>query len=193
MDDMNFYNKHGPPEEWRDIKGYEGLYQVSNLGRVRSLDRLVNNKHGQRFLKGGIKRVFDWGTGYQYVNLHCQQKRKSKSVHRLVAEAFVENVYNKPEVNHIDGNKHNNRADNLEWCTSSENELHAYNLGLIKLPNTISACVTNTETGVKTFFDSLSAASRFVGAKRDTFASVTFKSGLDKAVFGKYVIERTSA
>ena len=98
-------------EEWKDIKGYEGLYQVSNLGRVKSL------KFGkERILKTGVDRY-----GYISVNLYKNNKRKLCKVHRLVAEAFIPNLENKPEVNHLDEDKTNNMVSNLEWCTRNEN------------------------------------------------------------------------
>jgi hypothetical protein len=113
-------------EIWKDIKGYEGLYQVSNLGRVKSLKRTVNKKNGrkqtiqERFLKprgnsNGYLRVYLREGGYTGKNF---------SVHRLVCEAFHENPENKPCVNHIDENKANNTASNLEWCTVKENNNH---------------------------------------------------------------------
>ena len=101
-------------EEWKDIKGYEGLYQVSNLGRVKSL------KFGkERILKTGVDRY-----GYISVNLYKNNKRKLCKVHRLVAEAFIPNLENKPEVNHLDEDKTNNMVSNLEWCTRNENVNH---------------------------------------------------------------------
>lgn len=116
-------------EKWKDIKGYEGLYQVSDLGRVRSLDR--EDRLG-RFKLGKIKAPCDNGRGYLCVNLKKDSKQKNKSVHRLVAEAFLPNPDNLPEINHKDGNKANNQVSNLEWCTRSENAKHAFKTGLNK-------------------------------------------------------------
>ena len=101
-------------EEWRDIEGYEGLYQVSNMGRVRSLNYMHTGKI--REISQRTKK-----TGYQDVLLHKNGKRKLWSVHRLVATAFIPNPDNKPEVDHIDTNPSNNNVDNLRWVTSLEN------------------------------------------------------------------------
>ena len=99
-------------EIWKDIEGYEGIYQVSNLGRTK---RLYKND------KEKILKPFSNKDGYLIVNLCKEGKVKSRSVHRLVAQAFIPNPENKPEVNHKDENKSNNKVENLEWVTSKEN------------------------------------------------------------------------
>lgn len=115
-------------EIWKDVKGYENLYQVSNLGNVKRLNSIVkysNNikaNHKERVLK------FDETKGYNRVALSKNNKVKRVLVHRLVALTFLQNEFNKPCVNHKDGNKLNNQLINLEWCTYSENENHSYNL-----------------------------------------------------------------
>ena len=112
-------------EIWKDIKGYEGLYQVSNLGKVRSLDRYVNsNKNSKRLAKGQILKPYLW-SGYPNVNLCINQKRKGKQIHRLVAEAFLPNPNNYSIVNHIDENPLNSKLSNLEWCTQKHNVTHS--------------------------------------------------------------------
>ena len=113
-------------ERWKDIKGYKGMYQVSNHGFVRSWK---NGGHGKRDKPKEIGRL---GNGeYNMVALCNEGDSRSETVHRIVAEAFIPNPENKPCVNHIDGNKKNNHVSNLEWCTYSENINHAVETGLI--------------------------------------------------------------
>ena len=109
-------------EEWRDVVGYEGLYQVSDQGRVKSLKRKFIDKIGrERYVKECIlKSVID-RYGYLLVSLYAGGKQKRHTVHRLVCEAFHENLDNKPQVNHINEIKTDNRASNLEWATAREN------------------------------------------------------------------------
>lgn len=117
-------------EIWKDIKGYEGLYQVSNLGRVKSLNRYVNSglKNQKKVKKKGrVLRPANNIHGYLFVTLQKNRRKEIKTVHRLVAETF-----NPQQVNHIDGNKHNNNLNNLEWCTQKYNIQEAWRLGLAK-------------------------------------------------------------
>jgi len=110
-------------EVWKDIKGYEGLYQVSNIGRVKSLKRIVIRKDGSKLsVKERILKPLTRPNGYLQVHLsNYRGKGKYPLIHRLVCEAFHENPENKPCVNHIDENKTNNVVSNLEWCTYEEN------------------------------------------------------------------------
>lgn len=108
-------------EEWRDIKGYEGLYQVSDQGRVKSLKR--KDCLGRTVKKRILKPAFN-GCGYLFVVLCAGGKTRSSFVHRLVCQAFHENPDNKPQVNHINEDKADNRACNLEWCTCKQNLNH---------------------------------------------------------------------
>ena len=103
-------------EIWKDIIGYEGLYQVSSLGRVRSLDRFYYRLHKGKVLSPTKDRY-----GYLTVTLNCNGKSKTIKIHRLVAQAFIENPDNLPQVNHKDEVKSNNCVDNLEWCSAKYN------------------------------------------------------------------------
>ena len=108
-------------EIWVDICGYEGLYQVSNQGRVRSLDReIYKNNNVKQFSKSFILK-FEKNKGYNYVHLFKNGVRKRMAVHRLVAEAFIPNPGNKPEVDHINTIRDDNRVENLHWVTPKEN------------------------------------------------------------------------
>lgn len=109
-------------EIWKPIKDYEKFYEVSNLGNIKSL------KSSKKIMK-----KFEDNLGYLCINLQTNQHKKKKHrVHRLVAQAFIPNINNFPQVNHKDGNKQNNCVDNLEWCTAKYNIIHAYKNGLKK-------------------------------------------------------------
>ena len=118
-------------ELWKPISGYEGIYEVSSLGRVRSLDRVVVDYRGiEKSVGGKILKPGVTNKGYYIVSLNSVDKRHTLTVHRLVANAFVPNLDNKPQVNHINGIKTDNRICNLEWLTNEENMKHAINNGL---------------------------------------------------------------
>lgn len=123
-------------EIWKPVPDFEKFYEVSNFGNVRSLDRVIE----QLNFKNNIVKVKYKGrniklrmakNGYLYFNARTQLLSKTLKPHRLVGLLFVDNVENKPEINHKDGNKLNNKYDNLEWCTSSENKKHAMKTGLL--------------------------------------------------------------
>lgn len=146
---------------WKSIKGYKELYEVSNLGRVRSVDKQMPNMlTGGTSLKKGIILSPWLSKGYLRAGLSLKSKHKYFSVHKLVADAFVENKENKPHINHIDGDKLNNAALNLEWCTPAENVEHSIN---ILERNRWNKWVFNTETGIMYF--TIKEASNSLGRK----------------------------
>lgn len=138
-------------QEWKDVKGYEGLYKISKTGVVYSLIKHRNLSYSKH------KR------GYHLVLLTKNKKHKQHYVHRLVAEAFIPNPQNKIEVNHKDGNKINNSVENLEWCTRVENSEHAYINGLRTMQCEISVEALNLSDGCTCIYPSMSEASRQTG------------------------------
>ena len=118
-------------EEWKDIPNYEGLYQISNLGRIKSLEKMLKNKNGYRKSEEKILIPQRRKNGYLKVELYKNGQRKTFMIHRLVGEAFVFKPENKCEINHKDGNKENCCVSNLEWITHSENMQHAVEKGLV--------------------------------------------------------------
>jgi hypothetical protein len=117
-------------EIWKDISGYEGFYQVSNFGRVRSLDRKVNHYlSGTKIFRGQIIKSHPNHGGYLMVPLCKKRKRALLQIHRLVALAFIPNTDNKPCVNHLDADRQNNAVENLQWCTHLENVRHSMSIG----------------------------------------------------------------
>lgn len=111
-------------EIWKDIIEYEGLYQVSNKGRVKSLSRIIEGRWGNTLLKEKLLNP-TYYKGYAKVGLTKSGKLKHNALHRLIAIAFIPNPNNKPCINHIDCNPSNNSIENLEWVTYQENILHA--------------------------------------------------------------------
>lgn len=137
-------------EEWRDVRGYTGVYQVSNLGRVR------------RVAPDSTRVLKPWrhNAGYSCVTLSLNKKESKPLVHRLVAEAFLPNPANKPQINHINGVKTDNRVTNLEWCSNRENALHSANVlgNESTIPKRPVRCVDTGEV-----FNSARNAARAVG------------------------------
>ena len=119
-------------EIWKNIEGFKGFYQVSNLGRIKSMSREVNFNNstsltGKRRLKERILKPIPDKEGYSCLHLFRNTGDfKNVKVHRIVAQAFIENPENKPQINHVNGVKNDNRFDNLEWCNNSENGLHSF-------------------------------------------------------------------
>lgn len=114
-------------EIWKNVNRFDGVYQISNLGNVRALDRL--DAAGRR-RKGKVLKLQQDMNGYMRVRVSFEAEKYTMRIHREVALAFIPNVEDKEQVNHIDGDKTNNQVENLEWCTSSENQKHAVDTGL---------------------------------------------------------------
>ena len=138
---------------WKDIKDYEGLYQINNLGEIKSL---YNYRGGNNILVPRIKK------GYYTIGLRKNNVRKWYSVHRLVAEAFIENPDNLPQVNHKDENKLNNNVENLEWCTAKYNNSYGNRLKKVSESNKLKKTVIqyDLEGNFINKFSSISNASK---------------------------------
>lgn len=139
-------------EIWKPIKNYVGLYEVSNLGNVRSIDRIVQsvkNENGIR-LKGKPLKISDRGNGYLFVRLCKDSKYQNLLVHRLVAEVFIPNPNNLNIINHKDENTYNNCVDNLEWCTQQYNRNYSKTKTLKKVQQyDKSNSLLNTYSSIK--------------------------------------------
>lgn len=117
-------------EEWKPVVGYENQYEISNLGKVRSVTRAINNKHGRKSVVKGInKKTSFTRLGYENVSLCKGGIEKKFYIHRLVAQSFIPNPDGKETVNHMDGIKSNNCVSNLEWLTQKENVRHSFDSG----------------------------------------------------------------
>ena len=172
-------------EIWKDIAGYEGFYQVSNLGRIRSLDREVRCSNSIRFYCGRVLSCGMDNHGYMRVILARAGKHKCRQVHRLVAEAFILNPDNLPEVNHKDENPTNNCADNLEWCSKIYNL--EYGTGRAR------SMQAQHRKPVQQFdlcgnlvaeFESVSNAARFIGKPKDAAAITKCCVGKHRTAYG---------
>ena len=160
----------GLNEIWKDVKNYEGLYQVSNLGRVRSLDvrTYQKNKFGKfKYVlhKGKILKIQKQRNGYFTIDLHMNGKFERKIIHRLVAETFISNPNNYQYINHKDSNTSNNRVDNLEWCTQKYNIKYAYDFGNKIPPNMRSVNQIDENGKITATFISIQEAERKTSIK----------------------------
>lgn len=163
-------------EEWRDVIGYEGIYLVSNQGNIKSVKRnkILSPKNNH--------------DGYLRIQLWRNNKALFVAIHRLVAQAFIDNPENKPFVNHIDGIKNHNFVENLEWVTQSENIQHAWGTGLSKsqLNNSRSKAIDQLDLDgnyIKTFPSSMEAE-RQTGIQRTTISAVCRGYGVHKTAGG---------
>lgn len=155
-------------ETWKNIKGYEGFYKISNFGRVESL-------YKNKILKSCISH-----NGYVEITLYKDKTKKRFAIHRLVAKAFIPNPDNKPEVNHIDNNPQNNHVSNLEWVTHKENVRHAWESGKMKsnlIGNTIRRkAVLLKKDGVIKKFKTMENAAKYIGVKQPRISMCASKN-----------------
>jgi len=146
-------------EVWEDVEGYEGIYKVSDKGDVKSLNRTIINKNGKKqFYNGKNLKKSVSNNGYVVFHLCKNNKVKVFLGHRLVAQAFIENTYNKKYVNHKDSVRTNNNFSNLEWVTSSENRVHGLSKGYVSCKKIVAVPMG---VGVSLFFDSIADVKRF--------------------------------
>lgn len=167
-------------EIWKDVKGYEGFYEVSNFGRVNSITR---NGTSGGILKGNKNKC-----GYHMALLRRNGEVKNCTVHRLVALAFLKKVENKEIVNHIDGNKENNTVENLEWCDQSENQIHAYKLGLQKanMEEAHKVAWENKKRKIKRFDTDGYFIDEFLSLTEASEVTNVGSTGISQCLSGKY-------
>lgn len=173
--------------EWRSIKGYEDIYEVSNTGLIKSLPREVPHwRLGTVIRKQTLLKTDTFHpSGYNFVTLIKNGVRKSYAVHRLVAIAFVPNPLNNPQTNHKDCNKNNNHVDNLEWVTNYENQQHAIKNGKVRyLRGSEHGCSKTNETTVMKIKQMFATGSYTRKQLRDKF-------GLTKAIVNPIIRGKT--
>ena len=167
-------------EIWKDVAGYEGIYKVSNMGRILSIGRVIKFARVSRYFKES--HLLKLHVETKHLNrvscgLAREGKTQSQRVHRLVAEAFIPNPDNKPQINHINGNPSDNRVENLEWCTQSENNIHSFRvlgrkpcktmLGKIGKLHTMSIPVNlvDSKGNILASYESMNLAAQATGIK----------------------------
>jgi len=173
-------------EVWKPIQGYENLYEISNNGKVRSLERVVKTKNKydlyihEKLLSYRVSKTTKRHPNKRYfVELWKNNKRKVEAVSRLVGAAFIENLYNKPQINHIDGNPLNNNVNNLEWVTAKENNIHARKNNLINTPKKRVKGVHNATKEVVEF-ESLTAAAKHFNVTKGAINAAIHNYGRSK-------------
>lgn len=174
-------------EVWKDIDGYVGYYQVSNMGNVRSVDRYVSqvNNNGDtytRIMKGRLLKPRTQNGGYLIVWLCKHGVSKAVTVHRLVASAFIPNTSGYKDINHINGIKIDNRIENIEWCTRSENIKHSYSVLRHKHWKTKVKCIENN-----TIYGSISEAAKCFGIQTSGIGNNI--NGRNKSICGLHFVK----
>ena len=147
-------------EIWRDIPEYLGLYQVSNIGRVKRLDRKIINNGKHTIKKGSIIHQSKSLKGYMRVRLFINGKIKEELVHRVVAKTFIPNINNLPQINHKDENKDNNNVFNLEWCDSKYNNNYGHRIEKSVKKQSIEVLQVNKNGTIENSFSSIQNAGR---------------------------------
>ena len=170
-------------EVWKPVKGYEGSYEVSNLGNVRSLSRVVHRTTSDRFVRGQIMSKQLMPNGYESVTLRKNGRQRRLYVHRLVAEAFLPNEQSLREVNHRDENKSNNTLENLEWCSHSYNMKYAG--GSIRRIKNRRKPVVVIDSGRPVRFESIARAANWLGVGITTVSRCCHHVKGTKRVRGK--------
>lgn len=158
-------------EIWKDIKNYEGIYQISNLGNVRRIKFINNIVEKGKIL---ILKTNNFNK-YSQITLCKNGKVKMFYIHRLVAEAFIPNPENKPQVNHIDENKKNNRADNLEWCTIKYNNLYGTRLEKVSKSKCKPIIQFDLKGNIISKYESTKQASKITGIDSSSITKVCRK------------------
>ena len=176
-------------EIWKPIKGYEQYYEVSNLGRIKSLARNVYwknraNRINSRYDEEKIIVPDVMKNGYIRIKFRVNGDVKQKTVHRVVAEAFIPNPENKPCINHKDGDRKNNKVENLEWCTYSENNLHEWRVLCKKSYNAKKVrCID-----LNLVFDSVSDGAKYMGScKQSLFNALYKRDGVFKGLKWEFI------
>lgn len=166
---------------WKDIKGFEGYYQISEYGEVKSLSRYIQ-KYGKKHLtKDKILKPYKAGRGYFAVSFRKNNKTYRKYIHQLVGECYVNNINNLPILNHKDGNKENNYYRNLEWTTYSGNNQHAYDSNLKDRGEKFYNAILS-ENDVKEILNN---------GKYTTYQNIADKYGVSKATIRDVLIRKT--
>ena len=161
---------------WKDVVGYEGIYEVSNTGLVRTKEgkTIDSNRHGKRVWQQRVLKQKISKDNTCRVSLYKDKKEKTHLVHRLVAYAFLSPIDGKEYVNHKDGDRLNNDVSNLEWCNHTENNNHAFDNGLIKTATKVK--LIHIESGREYVFRSMSKAGVFLGRSHGYISSLVKKN-----------------